>query len=268
MGVSREVVRNASGQSLAIVARVGGLVPVSSVDLYLATGSFEQFILLPMIDDGQHGDAQASDGVFGCVLPEYPIGTVLRYYVQATADDKAGTLVFDPPGAEHEVYTHIVTYPEADSSPVVINELMARNDTTAADPQGDYDDWVELVNVTVERVDLSGKYLSDNPENPLKWQFPAGTTIAPGGFLVVWADEDGGDEPGLHANFRLAAGGETVWLYDTDENGNVLLDSVSFEAMSADESFGRYPDGTGAMQKLLAPSPGGPNLAPAGLDGP
>ena len=49
-------------------------------------------------------------------------------------------------------------------------------------------------------------YLSDNTSNPLKWQFPAGTTIVAGGYLLIWADDDG-DSPGLHTNFKLSAGG-------------------------------------------------------------
>ena len=261
--VGQEVVQSGCGQSLTITAEIGESVAVSSVHLYLATGRFERFAPLPMTDDGLHGDGEASDGVFGYMVPEYPMGTLLRYYVQATADDRTSTLAFNPPGAENDVYTHLVTYPEADASPVVINEIMALNDSTVADPQGDYDDWVELVNITAETVDLSGMYLSDNPENPLKWRLPDGTVIGPGGFLLIWADEDGADTPGLHANFRLSASGEAVWLYDTDERGNVLLDSVSYDRLLADQSFGRHPDGTGPWQVLSAPSPLGPNTEPA-----
>jgi len=262
IAVSQEVAQNNTGQQITITAHLGDSVSVSNVDLYIAEGLLERFKPTAMVDDGLHGDGQALDGVFVIILPDYPVGTVLRYYVQATANDGAGTLVFDPEGAEYHVYTHVVTYPQADVSPVVINELMARNNTTIADPQGDYDDWIELLNVSNQTVDLSGMYLSDNPENPLKWQFPEGTTLKPGDYLLVWADEDGQDEPGLHANFKLSASkGETVWLYDTDERDNMLLDSVTFGAQSTDISVGRYPDGTGPMQ-VLVPSPLGPNEEP------
>jgi hypothetical protein len=263
IAVNQEVTQSNVGQSLTITAQLGDSVPVSSVDLYFALSLFGRFGMVPMLDDGRHGDGEALDGVFGIVLPEYPAGTVLRYYIQATADDSAGTLTFNPAGAEYVVYTHVVTYAPADSSPVVINELMALNENTIADPQGEYDDWIELVNVTNETVDLSDMYLSDNPENPLKWQFPEDTKIEPGEYLLVWADEDGQDEPGLHANFKLSSDGETIWFYDTDERGNALLDSASFEALGTDESFGRYPDGQGPMQVLSAPTPLSPNIEPA-----
>ncbi len=267
LAVDMRVVQQGAGQNLTITAQVGDSAPVSSVAIYMAEGLLDQFRLLPMADDGLHDDGDASDGVFGVVLGEYPIGTLLQYYVQATAADQTGTLTFDPAGAEHEVYTHLVTYPQAACSPVVINELMASNTSTIADPQSDYDDWIELLNVSDQVVDLSGMYLSDNPAKPLKWRFPDGVRLDPGEYLLVWADEDGGDEPGLHANFKLSRRGETVWLYDIEERGNQLLDSISFGAQYEDVSFGRHPDGFGPPQVLSAPTPLGLNAAPAATDG-
>ncbi len=263
VAVNREVVQDSTGQSLTITAHLNDSVPVSDVHLYVASDMFGQFMPVSMLDDGRHGDSEALDGIFGIVLQSYPTGTVLRYYVQATADDDVGTLAFNPAGAEHDFYTHVVTYAQADYSPVAINELMALNETTIADPQGEYNDWIELVNIGDETVDLSGMYLSDNPENPLKWQFPEGTRLGAGGYLLVWADEDGQDAPGLHANFKLSSSGETIWLYDTDERGNALLDSTSFETLGTDQSFGRYPDAQGLMQILSTPTPLSPNVEPA-----
>ena len=64
---------------------------------------------------------------------------------------------------------------------VVINELMADNDNTLADPQGDYDDWLELHNLTDSPVVLTGMYMSDKEDEPTKWQFPEGTEIPANG---------------------------------------------------------------------------------------
>jgi hypothetical protein len=139
---------------------------------------------------------------------------------------------------------------------------MAKNVAVIADPQGEYDDWIELKNITDRTIDLTGMYLSDRPDNPLKWRFPDGTAIGPGEYLLVWADEDGRDEPGLHANFKLSSRGETVWLFDTIENGHALLDSATFEGLAGDQSCGRYPDGIGVMQVSAVPTPGGPNSEP------
>ena len=251
LSVEYEVIQEQVSQSIAITARVGQTTPISDVQLYLSEGPYGAFAALPMTFESE------SDGIsrYTITLSSYTPGTVLRYYVQAAAADGVGTLAFSPAGAEYDTYIYVVTYPCAQYSAVVINELMTRNDAAFADPQGDYDDWIELFNASSETVDLSGMYLSDNPENPLKWQFPAGTTIASGGYLIVWADEDDGDEPGLHANFKLSSSGETLWLYDADSRNNLLLDSVTFPEMEADQSVGRVPDGQGKIQILSVPSP-------------
>ncbi len=146
---------------------------------------------------------------------------------------------------------------------VVINEIMADNDSTYEDPQGDYDDWLELFNRTDSSVDLTGMYLSDKEDNPTKWQFPDGTMIDANGYLVVWLDEDHDDEEateGLHANFKLSKSGEIALLVDTDAQGNTILDSVTFEEQETDVAYGRLPDGTGDFQ-VVAATPGEANKA-------
>lgn len=49
-------------------------------------------------------------------------------------------------------------------------------------------DWVELHNLSSERVDLSGYILSDNPGND-KYVFPENTVIAPDGYLIIFCTE-------------------------------------------------------------------------------
>ncbi len=150
-----------------------------------------------------------------------------------------------------------------EGSPVVINELMADNDNTVPDPQGDYDDWLELHNRTDMALPLTGLYLSDKEDNPTKWAFPENTVIPANGYLIVWLDEDHDDEnatEGLHANFKLSKGGETVMLVDTDARGNQVLDSVIFGEQGTDVAYGRLPNGTGEFQVIVA-TPGAENRA-------
>ena len=148
---------------------------------------------------------------------------------------------------------------------VVVNELMADNDATIADPQGDYDDWLELYNRTDSAVLLTGMYLSDKEDNPTKWEFPENTEIPANGYLIVWLDEDHDDEDateGLHANFKLSKGGEIVMLVGPDAEGNPVLDSITFGDQETDVAFGRLPDGTGEFQIVQA-TPGTPNIVGA-----
>jgi hypothetical protein len=129
------------------------------------------------------------------------------------------------------------------------------NSRSVADPQGEFDDWIELFNRSDSVVDLSGMYLSDKPENLRKWKFPRGTTIPSRGYLLVWADEDGGDAQGLHADFKLSGDGEQLLLVDTDGRGNRVLDSIEYGVQREDIAYGRIPDGSGEFRSLYV-SPG------------
>jgi len=140
------------------------------------------------------------------------------------------------------------------SQEIAINEFLARNDTTAADQDGEYDDWVELYNYGLSPVSLAGYYLSDDEEEIEKWEFPD-TTITPGAFLIIWTDGDT-DQSGLHTGFKLSGSGEEVYLRNSSGD---MVDEVVFGAQTTDISFGRIPDGTGVFQQMI-PTFSGLNL--------
>jgi hypothetical protein len=153
----------------------------------------------------------------------------------------------------------VLAQEESDVS-LMINEVMASNSQTKADPQGQYDDWIEVHNYGSVSVDAGGLYLTDDPQEPAKWRIPTTdptlTTIAPGGYLLVWADGDT-DAQGLHTDFKLSSGGEQVALVDAD--GTTLIDSLAFPELSADVSYGRYPDAGDALRYFVIPTPGAAN---------
>jgi len=208
-----------------------------------------------MFDDGAHGDGAAGDDVFGTVVTNYPAGTRVRYYVEARGTNAAQAARFSPARAENETYSYRVAVTTAPQTPVIINEFMASNTNTLADPQGEYDDWIELHNVTDQEVDLTGRYLSDEPNNPRKWQFPPGTKIPAEGYLLVWADENTTATPGLHASFKLAAEGEQIFLTDTDANHNATLDAVVFGEQQRNRSYGRSA-ADADVWLIMNPTPG------------
>jgi len=140
--------------------------------------------------------------------------------------------------------------------PIVINEFMASNNNTISDPQGQYDDWIEIYNYSPNPENIGGIYLTDDIAVPTKWQIPSPTTIRAGGHLLIWADDNVGDT-GLHANFRLNADKEEIGLFDSD--GETLIDSVTFGAQTTDISYGRYPDGGDQWRFFGIPSPGQEN---------
>lgn len=148
--------------------------------------------------------------------------------------------------------------PKVGNARVFINELLAGNTKSGKDPQGEFEDFVELYNPSAETIDLSGMYLTDSEKAPRKWRFPDGTLLAAKSYLVVWADEDGSATPGLHANFKLSSKGESVFLVDSDQRSNAVIDYVKFDAQTEDVAYGRLPSKADKWQALV-PTPGAAN---------
>ncbi|HUS37487.1 MAG TPA: CotH kinase family protein [Verrucomicrobiae bacterium] len=69
---------------------------------------------------------------------------------------------------------------------VMINEIVAANDSGLADENGDYSDWFELHNASDTAVNLEGWGLSDNPQWPFEWVIH-NLTLAPRGFTTIFA---------------------------------------------------------------------------------
>jgi len=147
--------------------------------------------------------------------------------------------------------------PASAALPVVINEWMADNTSTLADPaDGNYEDWFELFNLGDEPADLSGYYLTDDLARPFQYAIPLGTVVPARGWLLVWADgEAGQNAPGrdLHVSFQLAKAGEAIGLFGADGS---LVDAVTFGPQVTDQSMGRQADGTTNITFLPVPTPG------------
>jgi len=124
---------------------------------------------------------------------------------------------------------------------IVINELMPRNSQFGSDQDGQFDDWIELYNLSSEDLDISGFYLSDSKKELTKWKFPEGTILDKNGYLIVWADGDT-LQAGLHTNYKLSALGENVVLLSPEL---FVIDLVEYPATTLQQSYSRVPDGTG-----------------------
>ncbi len=156
--------------------------------------------------------------------------------------------------------THIPTpnepnVPDAPNAEgMFINEFLASNDTVLADEFGEYDDWVEIVNLGDVGISLAEWGLTDDLADPLKWTFPD-TTIAPGAFMIIWTDDDPEQGP-LHTTFKLSASGEQIGLFLPDATP---VDTLSFGEQTTDISMGRLPDGGENWVFFESPTPGASN---------
>lgn len=149
----------------------------------------------------------------------------------------------------------------SDPLSVRINEFMAGNTLTLADPiTGKYSDWFELYNYGTNTADLGGFYLTDTLTNQFKFQIPAGYSIPPHGFLLVWADgKTTNGTSDLHISFKLSKSGESLGLYGAD---GVAVDYISYPAQTDDVSEGRFPDGAAAFYAMPTATPRTNNLLP------
>jgi VCBS repeat-containing protein len=143
------------------------------------------------------------------------------------------------------------------ASPIRINEILASN-TSALDHEGTFPDAIELFNTGAVAIDLTGWTISDDPADAGKYEIPEGTSIGPGEYLVIYAD----DLPtsGLHTGFGLSQNGETLSLYRSEALGGTVADSVAFGMQVTNYSIGR--DGRGSWT-LNTPTLGAANIAQA-----
>ena len=242
-----------------VTARIGKPAGLAYARLYWRT--IGAYTPAPMFDDGKHGDGAANDGVYGAGIPPHSLGHKIEYYVVAqSAHLQGGAAATQPTTAGFQPPSYVVRHASA-VSPIRINEALADNETVIRDPAGDYDDWVELTNTSKTSIDISGYFLSDDVATPKMWTFPAGTTIAPGGFLLVWLDNEPAEGP-YHATFKLNKDGESILL--SDKTGKPI-EMLHLAQQKADRSFGLLPDGNGGEYFLFNPTGSAPQLG--GLTG-
>lgn len=138
---------------------------------------------------------------------------------------------------------------------IVINELMPSNAGMVMSPAVNFDSWIELYNPTDEAVDLSGMYLSDDPNNLTFWQMPSDIgTIPAKGFLVVWLGSS--DIKSNHAPFKLDCDGGTICL--SDRSGQLITSMDYPEALSR-TAYARTTDGGSEWGWTSIPTPGATN---------
>ena len=159
----------------------------------------------------------------------------------------------------------ILTCSSLSAQSIRLNEFVASNHTGHTDAEGDPDDWIELYNPDTAAVDLAGYFISDNVNQPYKWQIPvgspAGTIVEPGVFFLLWADDEP-EEGATHLPFKLDAAGEHLLISSPD---SILLDWLSFGQQTTDVSLARQPDGMGEWIISPTPTPGVSNSFSTGM---
>ncbi len=159
----------------------------------------------------------------------------------------------------------VVIIRDNDNEPTVyipelfLNEICSTNNSFP-DENDHLDDWIELYNADTSTVNIAGYKITNNLGNPSLFTFPpvsSQTTMAPGSFKVLWADQNT-TQGALHLNFTLnETSGGTIGLYAQD--GETLIDQITYPALLPGTTFGRYLDGNSNWKLLFYPTPGAPN---------
>jgi hypothetical protein len=199
---------------------------------YIAAGGFTRFEADAGTTGGNHCNFKLSAGGETLVLTAANgTGTLdsVSFGSQA-ADVSQGCL---PDGGTLIASFALTASPEQPNwlpAPVVVNEALAR-------PAAGGEDFIELHNPTAAAVAIGGWWLSDDFRTPKKYQLPAGTSIAAGGYRVVAAPQfAAGAIP-----FSLGSTGDEVCLAAADGGGELTgyRSQVSFAASPAGAGFGR-----------------------------
>ena len=214
--------------------------------LYDAHGNEIAKVTVPAIPEKDMTYARRDDGTYGYCKT----GTPGARNTEEITDEPPVEATPEPTDQdEKEDPTLNAKRPET----VRISEVLAKNVYSITDRDGDHSDWVELYNASDRDVSLNGYYLSDNPNNLIKWAFPENTAIAAGGYLLVFLSGKTDVEGELHAGFSLGEG-ETLFLYcHTDKT----LDWVTVPQLKDNVSIGLDADNTQVYYRQ--PTPLAPN---------
>jgi hypothetical protein len=131
---------------------------------------------------------------------------------------------------------------DAGTPMVVINEV------SPTDLDFNAFDWIELFNAGDGTADISGWDIVDDGATSTPYTFPAGTTIAPGAYLVI----DQSDT----FDFELGASNEGVHLRD---EGDVVVNETMWTNVTNPSSWGRFPNGTGDFSLRATKTQGAAN---------
>ena len=142
---------------------------------------------------------------------------------------------------------------------VKFNEIQTSNSKTQIDPDFyKFKDWIELYNPGSASVNLGGYFITDDKDEPRKWQIPSGKSIPAKGFILLYCDGEDVSGQAMHTNFRLSSEGDKLYLYSSTM---LLVDTVSVGQVETDYTYGRMVDGTGAWAALSKPTPNGANVS-------
>ena len=122
---------------------------------------------------------------------------------------------------------------------ICINEVMSSNETTLADEDGDFPDWIELYNNADSTINLEGYGISDDSLNLRKWLFPE-ISLLPNTHLLIFAS--GKDRSAAVSHWETVIREGDNWKYQV---GNASIPSNWMDLSYDDTGWSAGPSGFG-----------------------
>ncbi len=186
------------------------------------------------------------DAASGARIDSVSFGQQSAGVSQGRLPDGNGPLTFFPSSASPGEANYLAL------TNVVISEVLARS-------QLPLEDAIELQNVGLDTVNISGWWLSDSRREPRKYAIPAGTVLEPGQFAVFYQYQFEAN-PGASNSFALnGTRGDEVVLSETDSTGNETgrRARVEFGPTPQGATIGRVPVSGGCdFAELMRPTLG------------
>lgn len=159
------------------------------------------------------------------------------------------------------------------SSPVIINEFLASNNSRPPlasgellDEDGDSSDWIELYNLSGVSVSLEGWILTIDPNHQKVWTIPPGITLEAGQYRILFASGKNRTNPTgkLHTDFVLSKEGSYLALIEPDgltvaskfTGYEFAFQQYGYPPQETDISYGRMETD---LRYFSQPTPGQPN---------
>ncbi len=188
-----------------------------------------------------------------------PVPQNVSYGLESTADEY---LLFSVPSPCGKNSGGVATedelvFPVYD---VVVNEYMSENSHCFADSTGNYHDWVELYNCSLNDIDLSGFYLTDDRYDIMKWTFPSDTVIKAESYMTVFCSGLNSTAPSgeMHTSFAISDNDDRICLYTPQ---GILCSYLDICTLAENTSTGLSEEN---IQQLFSrPTPGEANSTPS-----
>ena len=284
MTANRSTLRNQAGQFCDWVELYNaGTESVSLSDLFLSNdpgdrlkwqlpsitlAAGERTVILCSGSSAPQGEADFSLSRDGCtVILSGAVGNVItQVEVPRMEADRTWSLRSDgifeesplpSPGYENtEAGCTAFRASQKITSRLIISEVMPSNAKYLVQSDGEYYDWVEVMNVSEADIRLSDYALSDDPEKPHKFKLPD-VTLEPGEcYVIICSGNTELSGKYKHAPFTVSR--EEGWVYLSRMSEDGVCDYVRIYDVPYQHSVGRV-DGENGTYYFTTPTPGTSN---------